>query len=154
MRAAEIGREVGMPGDVAGRAAGPRVARRGDATVLVVEDNEILRELTAEMLQGAGYETLEADGSAAALALADSHAGAIDLLLCDVDLPGEAGPELARRLSARRPGLAVLFMSGYTEETFAGDGALGPGPRLLTKPFTFEQLTRKVREALGAAGPE
>jgi CheY-like chemotaxis protein len=85
-----------------------------------------------------------------ALALAESHGGKIDILVSDVIMPGLSGPELARRVREMRPDIKTLFMSGYTEELVNADGRLDGMDGFLSKPFTAEELTRKVAEILAA----
>jgi PAS domain S-box-containing protein len=121
---------------------------RGSETVLLVEDQEAVRRLAQAMLVDLGYRVLEAPSAAAALELARRHSGAIHLLLTDVVMPQMGGRELAVMLRALRPGIRVLFMSGYTEDVIARHGELEARARLLEKPFTFEALGREVRAAL------
>jgi PAS domain S-box-containing protein len=121
---------------------------RGSETILLVEDEESLRDIAREILEGHGYQVLPAGGADAALALARSHPARIDLVLTDVVMPGTNGRVLADALVAARPGLRVLFMSGYTDDVIAHRGVLEPGTLLLEKPFTVLGLLRRVREAL------
>jgi CheY-like chemotaxis protein len=100
------------------------------------------------MLEDRGYTVLTAGDAREALAIAASFDGTIDLLLTDVMLPGSGGRELAERLVTVRPELRVLYTSGYTEEAIAHRGLLEPGIRLLPKPFSGNELARKVRETL------
>ena len=123
---------------------------RGRETVLLVEDEETVRELTRQYLLTQGYEVLEAAGPAAALKISSVHPGPIHLLLTDVIMPGMNGPELALRVSAERPEVRVLYMSGYTENAIGHNGTLEIGIVLLQKPFTLHTLTAKVREVLDA----
>lgn len=95
-----------------------------------------------------GYAVLEAGDGAEALELARRHEGVIHLLLTDVVMPGIGGAELARRLRATRPDIRILFMTGYSLEAVATHGALAPDSSLLQKPFTVEELLRRIREAL------
>jgi nitrogen-specific signal transduction histidine kinase len=129
--------------------ASPTVARRrgGPETVLVVEDEEVVREVAARLLQRQGYRVLVAANADEALQLFEQHAS-IDVLLTDVVMPGASGPELTRELAERRPGLKAIYMSGYTDEAIAQHGVLNPGIALLRKPFTSETLGRKIREVL------
>ena len=118
------------------------------ATILVVEDEEDVRELARDILEMNGYRVLEALDVADATRLAQTHPGPIDLLITDVVMPGTSGPELARRLRTHRPGLRVLFMSGYPEsEDQRIDGEAGWNA-WLQKPFTPDVLMRKVRDCL------
>jgi two-component system cell cycle sensor histidine kinase/response regulator CckA len=114
----------------------------------VVEDNEALRETVREALQERGYAVLVAGDGEAAVAVAAGHAGPIHLLLSDVVMPRLGGPELARRVGELRPGIPVLFMSGYSDGAVSRHGVLGPDVSLLEKPFTGERLARAVRAAL------
>jgi two-component system cell cycle sensor histidine kinase/response regulator CckA len=120
-------------------------------TVLLVEDEPGVRTLTREMLESAGFDVLEAADSAAALEQAVG-AAAIDVVLTDVMMPQMDGRELARRLEQIRPGLNVVYMSGYTAQAIARQGALREGVPFLEKPFTSASLILKLREALGGQG--
>jgi CheY-like chemotaxis protein len=126
---------------------------RGDETLLVVEDNESLREVIREVLEEQGYTILQASHGEEALALAREHGGPIHLLLTDVVMPRLGGAELARELASLRPAMRVLYMSGYTDGAISRHGVLREGSALLEKPFTNERLARAVREALDAPGP-
>jgi two-component system cell cycle sensor histidine kinase/response regulator CckA len=119
----------------------------GTETVLVVEDTEALRELAKRLLRRLGYTVLVAANANEALELFDRNE-AIDVLLTDVVMPGASGPELTKQLVERRPGLKVLYMSGYTEDSIVQHGVVDPGIAFLQKPFTAETLGRKVREVL------
>jgi signal transduction histidine kinase/CheY-like chemotaxis protein len=119
---------------------------RGSETVLLVEDEEALRELTRSLLEGAGYTVLEAELPEAAIEIALRHGGPIHLLLTDMVMPGMTGRDLGTKLAPIRPEMKVVYMSGYTGFTHAGlaDSEIA----LLGKPFTREKLLRKLREAL------
>ena len=134
----------------AGKAAVAETGRPGGGTVLVVEDDDQLRRLAHRALAAQGYLVLEADRGATALDLARRHKGAIDLLLTDVVMPDTNGRKLADALRATRPGLRVLFMSGYPDGAIGKHGILEHGVAYLAKPFTTEAITRKVREVLEA----
>jgi len=121
----------------------------GRETVLLVEDSESLRGMVRELLQGAGYSVLEAPGPVAALELAASFEGPIHLLLTDMTMPVLSGRELAAKLTAARPGLPVLFMSGYSTQLVNSHGAPLPGVNLLQKPFTGQELLQRVAALLG-----
>ncbi len=120
-------------------------ARTTAATVLVVDDDDRVRLLTERILLRAGYHVLSATSGPLALALAREHAGAIDLLLSDMVMPGMSGSELAQAMVVARPQLKVLFMSGYDR------GQTGPGQRLITKPFNRDGLLAAVVDALAGA---
>ena len=122
--------------------------RHGTETIMVVEDDETVRMLACQMLERAGYRTIECDGAEQALALAETHDGRFDLLLTDVVMPDINGRQLYAELSARMPGLRVLYMSGYTDNVIAHHGMLEPGTHLIAKPFTVAALTTRVREVL------
>ena len=119
----------------------------GSETVLVVEDSDALRGLTKKLLERQGFTVLVASNSAEAIQTVEANP-AIDLLLSDVVMPGASGPELAEILAKLHPGLKVVYMSGYTEDTIVHLGVLNPGIAFLHKPFTADALGRKIREAL------
>ena len=123
-------------------------ARDGKETILLVEDEPAVRELTRIVLSKRGYSVLEALNPADAERLAGSHGTEIHLLLTDVVMPGMSGHELAKRLTARHRNLRVLYMSGYTHNVIAEDGTLEEGLSFLQKPFTPQVLAQKVRETL------
>jgi two-component system, cell cycle sensor histidine kinase and response regulator CckA len=117
--------------------------------VLVAEDEAAVRHLVCRVLRGKGYRVLEASDGEAALEVA-GKAGAIDVLVTDLVMPGLGGAALAARLVAARPALRVIFITGYAPEAVERQGDLAVGSGLLEKPFTADQLARKVREALAA----
>jgi two-component system cell cycle sensor histidine kinase/response regulator CckA len=123
-------------------------AAGGSETVLLVEDEESVRQLVRETLEGKGYKVLEAEHGEAALRTASDYHGPIDMLITDVVMPGMSGRELAKQLSASDPGIKVLFLSGYTEDAVVHQGVLEAGTAFLQKPFTLQMLSRKVREVL------
>ena len=123
-------------------------------TILLVEDEEMVRCLIREVLSQRGYEILEAAGAEAAMERLAEHTGAVDLMLTDVVMPGMPGNALARRLSRERPGLRVLYISGYTESHLTQRGVLPPGERLLQKPFTSDQLLDAVASAIASPAPD
>jgi PAS domain S-box-containing protein len=123
---------------------------RGASTVLVVEDEEAVRRLVADLLSDAGYEVLEAADAEAAMALASARRDTIHLLLTDMVMPGLSGRKLADRVRTLHPEAKVLLVSGYSESLTAED--LGKSIRYLPKPFTPEQLTRIVKEAIDEPG--
>jgi CheY-like chemotaxis protein len=134
-------------------AAGAASSPGGSETVLLVEDEEGLRDLTREVLLGYGYAVLTARDGEEALAVADRHRGDIHLLVTDVVMPQMSGRDLATRLLARRPAARVLYMSGYTAGMIEPHGVLEGGAALLPKPFTPADLARKVRDVLERAEP-
>ncbi len=136
-----------LPEDI-GKVAPAEAPRRGAGTVLVVEDDEQLRRLTHRALDAQGYTVLVADRGATALDIARRHKGEIDLLLTDVIMPDTNGRKLAETIQAARPGMRVLYMSGYPDGAIASHGMLEPGVAYLAKPFTTEAITRRVREVL------
>jgi two-component system, cell cycle sensor histidine kinase and response regulator CckA len=121
---------------------------RGMETILLVEDEEMVRRLARMVLQRQGYHILETSGGQEAIDLCRDHDGPIDLLLTDVIMPGMNGKALLNVLQSIRSGLKVLFMSGYTENVVAHHGVLDAGTNFIQKPFSIEDLSRKVREAL------
>jgi PAS domain S-box-containing protein len=128
----------------------PESEKGGCETVLLVEDEESVRELVRVTLVSRGYKVLEAENGECGLRLAEETKAPIDLLMTDVVMPGMGGRELAKKLVALRPGTSVLFLSGYTEDAIATQGALSPGTAFLQKPFTLQNLAKKVREVLRA----
>jgi len=123
-------------------------AEGGVETILVVEDQKAVLAFTAAALRQCGYQVLEAADGKEAIAVAGRHPGQIHLLLTDVVMPEMNGRELAERLKAVRPNLAVLFMSGYTADVIAHRGVLDRGIAFLHKPFSSAELAQKVRDAL------
>ncbi|MBV8205823.1 MAG: PAS domain S-box protein, partial [Acidobacteria bacterium] len=123
---------------------------RGSETVLVVEDEQSLRELNCELLRSLGYMVLEASYGAQAVELAAQHQGRIDLLLTDVVMPGMSGRELAGRLALTRPETKILYMSGYADSVIAGHGLRGGSLAFVQKPFTRSALAQKLRTVLEA----
>ncbi len=121
---------------------------RGRETVLLVEDDLLVRTLAREILAMSGYDTVEAPSGEEAMIAYEGAKGAIDLVLTDVVMTGIGGAELAGRLRVLRPGLPILFMSGYPDGAITQQGALPPGSEYLPKPFTPETLLRKLREIL------
>ena len=127
----------------------PRASVRGGAeTVLLVEDEALVRQLTHEILRRNGYRVLEAADGIEALAVVRDHAGHIDLMLTDVVMPRMSGHELVELAGPVRPDMRILYVSGYSEEAIARQGQLTQGVDLLSKPFTPGMLTAKIRELL------
>src|SRR5208337_319099 len=129
-------------------AKSPQSDAGGCETVLLVEDEDSVRELVRLTLTARGYKVLEAENGEAGLRLAETCKEHIDILITDVVMPGIGGRELAKKLSTLRPGISVLFLSGYTEDVVVTPGALGPGTAFLQKPFTLQNLAKKVHEVL------
>ncbi len=125
-------------------------ALHGSETILVVEDEEQVRDVARDILERHGYRVLVAAGPGEALLLSEKHPGDIDLLLTDVVMPSMSGPELARRLATSRPAMRLLCMSGYTDDSVVRRGALAAEMAFIEKPFTPETLTTVVRKVLGA----
>jgi DNA-binding NtrC family response regulator len=122
---------------------------RGKETILVVEDEAPVRELVGDVLRLQGYKVLTAEDGQTALQLADAHAGHIDLVVLDIVIPGMHVKELVDRLTAARPDLRILYISGFTGDLVGPQ--VGVATNFLQKPFTVDGLARKVREVLGAA---
>jgi len=124
------------------------VLLRGTETILLVEDEEVVRGLTKSILMQAGYNVLDAKGGEEAIRVCRAHTGPIDLLLTDVVMPEVSGKEVADRLLELQPSIRVLFMSGYTDEAIVQHGVLDANVEFIQKPFTWLGLTRKVRDVL------
>ena len=121
----------------------------GTETVLLVEDEESVRQLVRETLAAKGYRVVEADNGESGVAVAAKHQGKIDLVITDVVMPGMGGRELVKQLAQTRPETKVLYLSGYTEDAIVSEGTIESGAAFLQKPFTLQNLARKVREVLG-----
>jgi signal transduction histidine kinase len=141
---------VDAPAAVRSHQALPETLPSGVETVLLVEDELAVRDLTARVLRAQGYTVLVAADGAEALVRADEYDGRIQLLLADVIMPRIGGKALADQLLSRWPGVKVLFMSGYTDSAIVHRGQLDPDVAFIQKPFTPAQLARKVRETLDA----
>jgi signal transduction histidine kinase/ActR/RegA family two-component response regulator len=122
---------------------------KGTETVLLVEDAPMIRRLAREIMLRAGYTVVEAGDAEQAMQLADKQ-GRIDVLLTDLIMPGPSGIELADQLRAARPDVRVLYMSGYTDNAIVRNGMLGESAAFLQKPFTPEELLRKLRHVIEA----
>ena len=120
----------------------------GQATVLVVDDEAMLRDIIREALEAYGYRVLMAGHGDEALRLADGTPAAIDVLLTDVVLPGMSGPDLAAAILKQRSATRVVFMSGHIEAELVHYGVHEPGLNFLQKPFTPAELAAKLREVL------
>ena len=125
-------------------------AGQATETILLVEDEPQVRSLTRTMLTSLGYRVLEAESADLALGITSGHEGPLDLLLTDIVMPRMSGTDLARELKATRPGLRVLYMSGYTDSGVIDQGMLTAGTPFIQKPFTRATLSRTVREVLDA----
>jgi two-component system, cell cycle sensor histidine kinase and response regulator CckA len=121
----------------------------GTETVLLVEDEESVRQLVRDTLEARGYKVVEAEDGEVGLAAANRYEGKIDLVITDVVMPGLSGRELVERLAKTRPETKVLYLSGYTEDAVISEGTLESGTAFLQKPFTLQNLSKKVREVLG-----
>jgi two-component system cell cycle sensor histidine kinase/response regulator CckA len=119
------------------------------ATVLIVEDDPGIRDLSAKILRRCGYTVLAAEGGDEARAICERHEGVIHVLLSDVMMPGMNGPMVAKMLRSMRPGLKVVFMSGYASADVARVGVLQDEAPFLQKPFTPERLANTISEVLG-----
>jgi PAS domain S-box-containing protein len=123
----------------------------GSETVLVVEDDDGIRAVIKRILERAGHRVMEATNGAEALRICESSGDTIDLVLSDIAMPEMQGPDLARRIRERHPGMAMLLMSGYSESASQQDGILAEGVEFLGKPFSPDALTRKIRHILDGA---
>ncbi len=126
-----------------------RATLGGTETVLLVEDEESVRQLVRETLCSKGYRVLEAENGEIGMAAAVKHDGKIDLVITDVVIPRMNGRELVKQLALTRPKTKVLYLSGYTEDAIVSEGTIETGTAFLQKPFTLVNLSRKVREVLG-----
>jgi len=128
-----------------------RKIETGSETIMVVEDDQTVRDLAVRVLERAGYEVIEAAGAEAALEQARSRTGPIHLLLTDIVMPHISGSELAERMTQIRPETKVLYMSGYTDDSIVHQGVLDPGTAFMQKPFSPWSLARRVRQVLDSA---
>ena len=120
--------------------------QKGSETILLVEDEDVVRNLSREVLELCGYKVIEAENGLAALAICEKYGGEIDMLMTDVVMPQMGGRELAQTLLESYPQMRVLFTSGYTDDAIVRHGILDVGTNFIQKPFTFENLARKIRE--------
>jgi len=139
--------------ELASQAYVPRESSGGSETVLLVEDEESVRQLVRETLEAKGYQVLEAEDGDSALRIVSQLSGPLHMLITDVVMPGMSGRELSARLCASHPQTKVLYLSGYTEDAIVHEGVLESGTAFLQKPFTLQMLARRVREVLGSDQP-
>jgi CheY-like chemotaxis protein len=127
----------------------------GTETILVAEDEEAVRDVAKRILREAGYTVLAAATASDALLTCQAQQGNVHLLLTDVVMPQMSGRVLAERLALERPGIKVIYMSGYADDAILHHGTLAPGTHFIGKPFSAADLTKKVREVLdsGIANP-
>lgn len=128
----------------------PEPTQSGNGTILLVDDEEPVRAIVMKILRRASYQVLEAPSGEAALKIAQSHPGPIDLLITDMFMPGLRGPEVAQRLAETRPDLRVLFMSGYADQDLGT--AVPEGANFLNKPFSGADLAKAVERVLKGSG--
>ncbi len=138
-----------MPAPRAKRTRSTR--RRASGTVLVMEDEEGVRELASRVLRAEGYQVLEASSGAAALQYLEDAEWSIDLVLTDVVVPDVELSRIERRAHERRPDAPILYMSGYPHDEIVQRGLLGAGDQFLQKPFTSVELVERVRGLIGSA---
>ena len=124
----------------------------GTETILLVEDDEVVRKLVREVLDNEGYRLLEAANGVAALSICAQYEERIHLLLTDVIMPEMSGRALADRLVPQHPEMKVLFMSGYTDDVIVHNRVLDAGTAFIQKPFALDVLARKVRDVLDGRG--
>ncbi len=144
--------EAALPLDERAVLADPRGATPG--TVLLIEDDDAVREFAREVLRSRGWRVVEAAGPAEALAIVTEREATFDVVVTDVVMPGLSGGELADRLEQLQPGLPILFVSGYADVDVIGRGQLRAGRQLLAKPFTGAELVYRVQELFAAARPD
>jgi CheY-like chemotaxis protein len=144
---------VEEPVETGAERADMQATRGGSETILLVEDEEGVRDLTRTILDAEGYTVLVAENVAHAEELAATNKGEIHLLFTDMVMPGMSGRDLAQRITRRHPRMRVLFMSGYTDNVITQGGVLEAGVAFLQKPFTPRLVAQKVREVLDAPVP-
>ncbi len=129
----------------------PAVSPKGTETILLAEDEELVRDFVKRVLENNGYRVLAATDGEDALRVLKGHQGTVQLLMTDVVMPKMSGPELAVHAEDMRPDIKVIYLSGYAENAIARHGVLEPGTVFLQKPVTVKALSRKVREVLDSA---
>jgi CheY-like chemotaxis protein len=137
----EVGSETGVEAEP---------STGGTETILLVEDEDSVRNLTLRMLNQLGYTVIPAADGKQGIEIAKAHSGRIDLLLTDMVMPNMSGRQLAEMVKAIHPETAIVFMSGYTEDTVVHQGVLQPGVEFLSKPFSRESLAGTLREGVAA----
>jgi DNA-binding NtrC family response regulator len=130
------------------RKLAPAPVLSGSETILLIEDEEHVRAVSRAILARSGYKVVEVQNPAEAIEFCGKPSKPIHLVLTDIVMPKMSGPELAKQLRALRPEIKVLYMSGYTDDTIIRHGMLDPKTAFLQKPFTPEDLLRKVRDVL------
>jgi CheY-like chemotaxis protein len=140
----------GLPSTSAAQATSSSVGRlaRGNETILLVEDEDAVRSMIRIVLGNAGYTVIDASNGTEALRIANEESKQIHLLITDVVMPEMSGRDLVERLARQRPGLKVLYLSGYTDDAVVRHGVLQSEVAFLQKPFTMAALTNKVRQML------
>jgi DNA-binding response OmpR family regulator len=121
-------------------------------TILLVEDDPHVQRIVGNILRRSGYHLLTASGAEEALELVEAEDGTIHLLLSDLVMPGTSGRELAEQIQVLRPDIAILYMSGYTDDVVIRRGVLEAGMAFIQKPFGADDLARRVRELLDNQG--
>jgi DNA-binding NtrC family response regulator len=144
---------VDQPAESAGAENRPRSVQRGSETILLVEDDPQLRQLSSSILAHCGYKVLTASGPEEGLAISKENHHDIRLLVTDVVMPRMNGRQLAEKILQISPNVKVLYISGYTSNAIVHYGVLDPGLWFLPKPFTLSALMAKVREVLDSGGP-
>ncbi len=135
-------------GEVEIKTSEPAMAT-GVGTILLVEDDNLVRRMTKGMLETLGYTVLAAESARQALSICKKKDTVIDLMITDVVMPGASGADLRTRVEAMRPGIKVLFMSGYTSDVIVHHGVLEEGVQFIQKPFAMNDLAQKIRELIG-----
>ena len=130
----------------------PQSIPPGMETILLVEDEQMVRKLARHILEVIGYNVLEAASGSEAMEVCQNHHGTVHLLLTDVVMPKMSGPQLSKEVIKLWPDIGILYMSGYTDNVIAQHGVREDGAPFLQKPFSPEALALKVREVLDAAG--
>ena len=126
---------------------------KGSETILLVEDQEAIREVTVEYLRRLGYDVLAASDGEAALRIAETETKTIRLLVTDVVMPNMGGPELAARFTQLYPGTKILFMSGYPDRSVRQNEGMSEDAEILQKPFSLKKLASKARSLLDSSAP-